>query len=63
VIMTACERIYALESGQIIAEGTPDQIRRDPGVIASYLGGDHLSLGHTDDRHAVAATGRRTRRT
>src|SRR5581483_2494037 len=38
VILTVCERIYAMESGQVIAEGTPDQIRNDPRVIASYLG-------------------------
>lgn len=38
LLLGLADRIYCLESGQIIAEGTPAQIRRNPAVIASYLG-------------------------
>ncbi len=39
-----CDRIYCLEAGRVIAEGAPDVVRRDPLVIAHYLGTDTRSI-------------------
>ncbi len=38
LIMRICNRIYVLDNGQIIAEGPPEQIREDRGVVRAYLG-------------------------
>jgi branched-chain amino acid transport system ATP-binding protein len=33
-----CDHVYVLDSGRMIAKGTPDQVMHDAGVIAAYLG-------------------------
>ncbi len=39
-VMGICERITVLNFGQVLATGTPDEIRNNPEVIAAYLGSD-----------------------
>ena len=45
-IMNLCERIFVLSFGQKIAEGNPQDISRNPDVIAAYLGNDMDAGGH-----------------
>ncbi len=38
LVLEVCERIYVLDQGTTLAEGTPQEIRADLGVAAAYLG-------------------------
>lgn len=38
LVMGICERLVVLDHGQVLAEGTPEQIKKDPKVIKAYLG-------------------------
>src|SRR4051812_39611736 len=76
LITSISDRIIALELGQPIAEGTPDEVIKNPRVVSSYLGGDLASINRSGaatapeesnaatgpDDSSAAATGPRLRR-
>ncbi len=40
LVMGLCDRVAVLDYGRKIAEGPAEDVRRDPAVIAAYLGGE-----------------------
>lgn len=40
-------RMVAMESGRIIADGTPDDVRAHPAVVRSYLGTDLAAVNRS----------------
>ena len=56
LITSVSDRLYALETGTVIAEGPPDAVTADPRVVASYLGVDETAI-----RRSGAVSRRRRR--
>jgi branched-chain amino acid transport system ATP-binding protein len=38
LVLSVCDRVIAFDFGRKIAEGTPGEMRRNPAVVAAYLG-------------------------
>ncbi|MEY2476359.1 MAG: branched-chain amino acid transport system ATP-binding protein livF [Actinomycetota bacterium] len=53
LITALADTMVALETGRVIARGTPTEVTNDPEVVASYLG---------DDEDAIMRSGQRRRR-
>jgi branched-chain amino acid transport system ATP-binding protein len=41
VIAELCDRVTVLQSGEVLAEGTYDEVSRNPLVMDAYMGGGH----------------------
>jgi branched-chain amino acid transport system ATP-binding protein len=40
MVMGICERLVVLDYGRVIAEGNPEQVRKNPDVVKAYLGNE-----------------------
>jgi len=55
LVMGISDRVYCLEAGRVISEGTPEWVRRDQAVIASYLGTDEQAIARSGAAAPVSA--------
>jgi branched-chain amino acid transport system ATP-binding protein len=45
LVLEICDQLVVIEFGKVIGRGTPDEIRRNPDVVAAYLGSSASELG------------------
>lgn len=48
LVFSVSDTVHCLESGRLIASGTPAEVRHDPLVVASYLGTDERAIQRSD---------------
>jgi ABC-type branched-subunit amino acid transport system ATPase component/ABC-type branched-subunit amino acid transport system permease subunit len=53
LVLRLCDRVVAMESGQVIAVGDPESIRANPRVIESYLGVEASAIERSTMRVAT----------
>ena len=54
LLMGLCDRVCALDSGRVICSGTPQEVREDPAVMASYLGTDPTAVERSNRQTSTA---------
>jgi ABC-type branched-subunit amino acid transport system ATPase component len=62
LLLGLADRVYALETGRVIAEGPPDVVVHDPEVVRSYLGTDATAIERSGAAATAATRARRRRK-
>ncbi len=44
LVFALCSKVVMMETGRVVSQGTPDEVRRDPRALAAYLGASEEAL-------------------
>jgi len=47
LVFSLCERIVVMETGRVVSQGPPDDVRHDPAAVAAYLGASAEALARS----------------
>ena len=56
LISSIADRLVAMETGSVLARGTPDEVLSHPDVVASYLGTSQETIARSDFVSALATS-------
>ena len=59
LVFALCTHVVVMATGQVVAMGTPDEVRRDPAALAAYLGASEEAL-HVSGTGSPDVAGRQT---
>lgn len=54
LLMGLSTRVMAMDTGRVIAEGSPEDVRNNPAVVSSYLGADTVAIERSGPQPTAA---------